>query len=95
MAIKPTAQLTVTSSTPVKLNVDSESDYRSGSSLLITTSGPLHYGGTSAVTNSGANRGSLHPAVTVWPVRLDPGEDLYVIAPSGQTVTVEVLQGGV
>lgn len=97
--IKAVPQLTVDDETPVKLNVFSDSDYRMGSSVFITTSGPLHFGGDTNVRHTAAGgstyRGSLHGPLTGWPVELDPGEDLYAIAPSGETVTVEVLQGGV
>jgi hypothetical protein len=100
--IKPATgnPFTVGDTSPVKLNALAETDYHAGLSLLISTNGSLHFGGDTNVRNTAAGGGStyreaLFPAVTFMPIDLDAGEDVYVIAPASQSVTVEVLEGGV
>jgi hypothetical protein len=87
-------QLSVTSAEPLELTIPAEADYSMGYSLLATTSGPLHFG-ASNVANSGGNRGALHPAGTYPFNNLGPGDRIHVIAPAGQTVTVERLLVGI
>jgi hypothetical protein len=98
MAVKPVVQKIVGATTPVQLDVDAESDYAMGRSLLISTSAPLHWGGDNTVRNAadtGVVRGALLPA-GVYPFNnLSPTDHLFVIAPAGQSVTVEILQVGV
>jgi hypothetical protein len=87
-------QLSVDDTTPKEITVVSDSDYQMGHSVLITTSGLLHFG-PSGVTNTGGSRGALHPAGTYPFNNLGPGNRIYVVAPAGQTVTVERLLVGV
>lgn len=103
MALVPGTPLTVTDSSPIQADTVVEADARPGvatferqygNTLTIVTDGPVHLGGSSAVTNSGPNRGALVPA-GVWPIDLSGSDHVWLIAPTGATVTVERFQVGV
>lgn len=105
MAVKASLSRTVDSTTAVRINEFASAGMEPGANAyglqegvtcLVTTSGALHWGGTSAVTSTGANRGALLAAGT-YVITVKPGstDDYWVIAPSGQSVTIEVLHSGV
>lgn len=100
MATVPGSQLSVGDTTPLQLDPVAETDSSGssnraaanyGSSVIVSTSAPLHFGGANTVSNSGGARGTLLPA-GVYSFDLYGNSHLWVIAPTGQTVTVERLQ---
>jgi hypothetical protein len=75
---------------------------QAGPSVVFVVSGSLHWGGDDEVSTTGATRGSLLPG-GVWSYQdlvmrgaIDPLTDaIWVIAPTGETVTVEGFATGV
>lgn len=104
MALKPGLQLTVDSSSAQQVDGFAEGDASGGGNnaaalygqtVAFIPSAPVHLGGTSSVANTGANRGALLPGGFLYSIDLKKDDHVYLIAPAGQTVTVERFQVGV
>jgi hypothetical protein len=99
MAVVPGTSLTINDTTPQRIDVD-ESDYNPNSSAgeqrygrvcSFKVDAAFHLGGNSTVRNAagiGTVRGALFDGgFYSWP--LSGTDQLYLIAPSGQTIHVE------
>lgn len=106
MAVQ-TLKLSVTDAAAVQINPFTEDDSHIekheweahyGSTMIVHTDGELYWGGTNAVAatevGNGATgaRGVLQPAGT-YSINYMLGDEYWVIAPTGKTVTVRVLAG--
>jgi hypothetical protein len=96
MAVIPGSRLTINDTTPQRLDED-ETDYnpntaagplKFGRVCSYYVDGSFHLGGTVSVTNSGGNRGALYPA-GFYSRPLSGTDQIWLVAPSGQTIHVE------